>query len=220
MTSSETSQDPAHAGSDFFCDQAEMLNIRPEDFKDMVRAGAKAASARGANDASEATPQAGPQGPPPNGREEVDELSAANNDFQHPHALIVGDGEDPVTLLLKAGSEPDLVNDVYLQCETAVPFNNIRVHVFNPADGNSHFLPRTGADDEASAVLARALDSDSDLLVWVLVDRRPEAVGALGEDGLDLVDADSMPCNGHSRASRRIRSATIPSAWPTSSTKS
>ena len=72
---------------------------------------------------------------------------------------------------MKAGSEPDLVNSVYLQCETAVPFNNIRVHVFNPADGNSHFLPRTGADDEASAVLARALGRDSDLLVWVLVDR-------------------------------------------------
>ena len=85
---------------------------------------------------------------------------------------------------------------MYLQCETAVPFNNIRVHVFNPADGNSHFLPRTGADDEASAVLARALDSDSDLLVWVLVDRRPEAVEAQGEDGLELVDADSMPCTG------------------------
>ena len=71
-------------------------------------------------------------------------------------------GEDPAPLLLKAGSEPDLVNDVYLQCETAVPFNNIRVHVFNPADGNSHFLPRTGADDEASAVLARALGMELD----------------------------------------------------------
>eukprot|EP01045_Picozoa_sp_COSAG04_P039342 COSAG04_NODE_10979_length_739_cov_2.093750_1_plen_103_part_10 len=63
--------------SDFLCDQAKMLSIRPEDFKDMVRAGAKAASARGANDAREATPQTGPQGPPPNGREEADELSAA-----------------------------------------------------------------------------------------------------------------------------------------------
>ena len=88
-TPSEMSQDPAHAGSDFLCDQAGMLSIRPEDFKDMVRAGAKAASAWGANDASEATPQTGPQGPPPNGREEADELSATNDDFQHPHALIV-----------------------------------------------------------------------------------------------------------------------------------
>ena len=46
-TPSEMSQDPAHAGSDFLCDQAEMVSIRPEDFKDMVRAGAMAASARG-----------------------------------------------------------------------------------------------------------------------------------------------------------------------------
>ena len=185
-----------------------MFNIWPEDFKDMVRAGAKAASARGANDAREATPQTGPQGPPPNGREEVDELSAANDDFQHPHALIVGDGEDPATLLLKAGSEPDLVNNVYLQCETAVPFNNIRVHVFDPADGSSHFLPRTGAADDARAVLSRALDTASDLLIWALVDRRPEAVEAHGEGGLDLVDEDSMPCNRH-HASALRRAASL-----------
>ena len=63
------------------------------------------------------------------------------------------------------------------------------------ADGSSHFLPRTGAEGESSAVLARALGKDSDLMVWVLADRRPDAVEAVGEDGLDKIDADALPCD-------------------------
>ena len=93
-------QGPARAEPDFLCDQDEMLNIRPEDFKRMVRAGAMATAARDAHNVREATPQTGPQGLPPNGREEVDEPTAATHDFQQPHALIVGNGEEPEVLLL------------------------------------------------------------------------------------------------------------------------
>ena len=156
------SQGPARAEPDFLCDQDEMLNIRPEDFKRMVRAGAMATAARDAHNVREATPQTGPQGLPPNGREEVDEPTAAVHDFQQPHALIVGNGEEPGVLLLKAEDDTDLIHNVYLQCVTAVPFNNVKVHVFNPADGSSLFLPRTGADDEGAAALARALGRDTD----------------------------------------------------------
>ena len=52
--------------------------------------------------------------------------------------------EDPAPVLLKAETDRPLVDSVYLQCETVVPFTHIRVHVFNPADGSSHFLPRKG----------------------------------------------------------------------------
>ena len=45
-------------------------------------------------------------------------------------------------------------------------------------------------------MLARALGKDSDLMVWVLADRRPDAVEAVGEDGLDEIDADALPCDG------------------------
>ena len=39
------------------------------------------------------------------------------------------------------------------------------------------------------------LGKDSDLMVWVLADRRPDAVEAVGEDGLDKIDADALPCD-------------------------
>ena len=97
---------------------------------------------------------------------------------------------------MKAEDDLDLIHNVYLQCETAAPFNNVKVHVFDPADGSHLFLPRTGADDEGAAALARALGRDSELLVWVLMTRRPEAVEAFGEDGLDQVDVDDLPCDG------------------------
>ena len=41
------------------------------------------------------------------------------------------EGEDPEPFLLKAETDRPLVDSVYLQCETAVPFTH-RVHVFNP----------------------------------------------------------------------------------------
>ena len=31
---------------------------------------------------------------------------------------------------------------------------------------------------------------------WVLADRRPDVVEAVGEDGLGQVDADALPCDG------------------------
>ena len=117
------------------------------------------------------------------------------DDFHYAHVLIVEEDEDPAPVLLKAETDRPLVDSVYLQCETVVPFTHIRVHVFNPADGSSHFLPRIGAEEESSAVLARALGKDSDLMVWVLADRRPDAVEAVGEDGLDKIDADALPCD-------------------------
>ena len=106
---------------------------------------------------------------------------------------------------MKAEDDLDLIHNVYLQCETAAPFNNVKVHVFNPADGSSLFLPRTGADDEGAAALARALGRDSELLVWVHMTRRPEAVEAFGEDGLDQVDVDDLPCDG--RHAQTLRQA-------------
>ena len=71
--------------------------------------------------------------------------------FHYAHVLIVEEDEDPAPVLLKAETDRPLVDSVYLQCETVVPFTRIRVHVFNPADGSSHFLPRTGAEEESSA---------------------------------------------------------------------
>ena len=115
---SEMSQDPATAGSGYFCDQDEMLHIRPEDFKHMVRAGATAPPARGVYERPQGDSplsRASEEGPPPNGRVGPDiSQDATMDDFHYAHVLIVEEDEDPAPVLLKAETDRPLVDSVYL----------------------------------------------------------------------------------------------------------
>ena len=106
----------------------------------MVRAGATAPPARGVHERPQGDSplsRASEEGPPPNGRVGPDiSQDATMDDFHYAHVLIVEEDEDPAPVLLKAETDRPLVDSVYLQCETVVPFTHIRVHVFNPADGS------------------------------------------------------------------------------------
>ena len=183
------------------CDQGGLgQGPRPADIKSLVRAGAQATPAQGAHDAPLSIPalHRGTADDPSPKRKGGDSGSSPEDDINSSYtaaALLVGEGEDVQTLLLKAQDDLDLAEDMYRQCQEAVPLCIMNLYIFSPESGHSHHLPRTGAPDELCAMLARALGRDSDEQVWAHIIPRPVVVEAAGADGLSRVQSEGMPCD-------------------------